>query len=150
MYSSTHSIWWPRLSALVLAALAAGSAVYWGLKWPSSAPSPQATVAMNEAAPADPMALTRALGGGNLAPAAASPTVINAASRMALVGVVANGKNGGSALISVDGKPARLYRVGAQVDEALLLQAVEPRRALLAADLQGPVSLTLELPGFKK
>ena len=107
-------------------------------------------VAVNDVAPADPMALTRALGGGNLAPAAASPIVINAASRMALVGVVANGKNGGSALISVDGKPARPYRVGAQVDEALLLQAVEPRRALLAADLQGPVSLTLELPGFKK
>jgi general secretion pathway protein C len=151
MYSSTHSIWWPRLSALVLAALAAGSAVYWALKWPGSATAPMATVAMNEAPAADPLVLARVLGGGNSAVATApAPAVISASSRMALVGVVANGQNGGSALISVDGKPARPYRVGSQVEEGLLLQSVGPRRALLAADLQGPASLTLELPGLKK
>ena len=150
MNSSLHSIWWPRLAAFGLAALATGSAVYWGLKWPSDAPSLQTTVAVNDAAAVDPLALARALGGGGVAGTAPGPMVVNAASRMSLVGVVANGKNGGSALISVDGKPARPYRVGAQVEEALLLQAVEPRRAMLAANLQGPATVTLELPGPKK
>ncbi len=151
MYFSTHSIWWPRVSAFVLAAMAAGSAVYWGLKWPGGATAPMATVAMSDAPMVDPLALARVLGGGNPAASAApAPAVVNAISRMALVGVVADGKNGGSALISIDGKPARPYRVGSRVDESLLLQSVGPRRALLAADLQGPASLTLELPGLKK
>ena len=153
MYSSTHSIWWPRVSAAVLAAFAAGSAVYWGLKWPGSEPvAPAAVVAMaDEALPSDPQVLARALGGGN-APAAApaAPAVVNPASRMALVGVVANIQQGGTALIALDGKPARPYRVGAQVEEGLLLQSVGPRRALLAPSLQGPVSVTLELPALKK
>ena len=151
MYSSKHSIWWPRVAAFGLAALAAGSAVYWGLKWPTSTTSPMATVAMNEAPQVDPLTLARVLGGGNTtANAAPAPAVISAVSRMALVGVVANGKNGGSALISVDGKPARPYRVGSAVEEGLVLQSVGPRRALLAPNLQGPASLTLELPGLKK
>ena len=110
-----------------------------------------ATVAMNEAPQVDPLTLARVLGGGNAtANAAPAPAVISAVSRMALVGVVANGKNGGSALISVDGKPARPYRVGSAVEEGLVLQSVGPRRALLAPNLQGPASLTLELPGLKK
>ncbi len=151
MTPTAHNIWWPRIAAFVLAALAAGSAVYWALKWPGNATAPTATVAMNEAPPADPMALARVLGGGGpSASATPAPDVVNASSRMALVGVVANGQHGGSALISVDGKPARPYRVGSPVEEGLLLQSVGPRSAMLAADRQGPTSLTLELPALKK
>ena len=141
------------MTAFLLAALAAASAVYWGLKWPGSkVDGPIAALAMLEAAPADPLALARALGGGNAtvaaAPAMGAP-VVNTSSRLALVGVVANGKSRGAALISIDGKPARPYRVGSSVDDGLVLQSVEPRRALLAAQLDGPASLTLELPQLK-
>ena len=102
-------------------------------------------------APTDPQALARALGGGNAV--AAPPAVVATASmagRLSLVGVVANRNRGGTALISVDGKPARPFRVGARVDDALVLQSVAPRRAVLADSLRGPASLTLDLPPLPK
>ncbi len=105
-----------------------------------------------DAAPANPQALARALGGGNAVagPQAAVVAAASVAGRLALVGVVANRNRGGAALISIDGKPARPYRVGARVDDALVLQSVAPRRAVLADSLQGPASLTLELPPLPK
>jgi general secretion pathway protein C len=159
MYPHPHSLWWPRSAAFLLSALAAGSAVYWALKWPASTATAPAAVAAQEAPAPDPLALARALGAGGVGHAGAAappaPAVISAASRMALVGVVAHGARGGTtdtgvALISVDGKPARPYRVGAIVQDSLLLQSVGPRSAQLATDLQAPVSLTLELPQAKK
>ena len=97
------------------------------------------------------MALARVLGGGLVAPAAqAEPVASVAASRLTLVGVVATSKQAGTALISVDGKPARPYRVGAKVEEGLILQSVGPRRASLAASVNGPPSMTIELPLLTK
>jgi general secretion pathway protein C len=92
----------------------------------------------------DPAAIARLMG-ASPAQAAAAPAV-NIASRFALAGVVARPSGTGVALISVDGKPAKPYRVGAPVEEGLVLQAVEPRRALLGPSAQGPASVTLELP----
>ncbi len=147
-----QSLWWPRSAAFLLAGLAGASAVYWGLKWSGpGASSAAASLAVADAAPTDPQALARALGGGNAV--AAPQAVVVAASvagRLSLVGVVANRSRGGAALISIDGKPARPYRVGARVDDALVLQSVAPRRAVLADSLQGPASLTLELPPLPK
>ena len=153
MNSVSHSIWWPRLGAFVLSALAAASLVYWGLKWSSTgAPPVAASLPPVDMAGTDPQALARALGGGKAmaTPTAPNALAIDASSRMALVGVVANRRNGGTALISVDGKPARPYPVGARVDENLVLQSVAPRRAVLAAQLDGAASVTLELPASKK
>ena len=146
-----QSIWWPRIAAFVLAGLAGASAVYWGLKWPGAgAPSAAAALPVADAAPANPQALARALGGGNAVAAPAAAVVASVAGRLSLVGVVANRSRGGAALISIDGKPARPYRVGARVDDALVLQSVGPRRAVLADSLQGPASLTLDLPPLPK
>ena len=148
-----QSVWWPRIAAFALAGLAAASAVYWGLKWPGAgAPSAASSVLAAEAAPANPQALARALGGGNAvaAPQAAVVVAASVAGRLSLVGVVANRSHGGAALISIDGKPARPYRVGARVDDALVLQSVAPRRAVLADSLRGPASLTLDLPPLPK
>lgn len=148
-----QTVWWPRIAAFALAGLAGASAVYWGLKWPGTgAPSAAASVLVAEAAPANPQALARALGGGNsvVAPPAAVVAAASVAGRLSLVGVVANRSRGGAALISIDGKPARPYRVGARVDDALVLQSVAPRRAVLADSLQGPASLTLDLPPLPK
>ena len=153
MQTNPQSVWWPRIAAFLLAGLAGASAVYWGLKWPGgAAPSAAASMLVTEAAPANPQALARALGGGNAAaaPLPAAVAVASVAGRLTLVGVVANRSRGGAALISVDGKPARPYRVGAQVEEGLVLQSVEPRRAVLADSLQGPASLALDLPPLAK
>jgi len=71
-------------------------------------------------------------------------------SRFALLGVVAGRSNQGAALISVDGKPGRPYRVGSKIEEGLILQAVEPRRARLAPAADAGTSLMIEMPPLKK
>lgn len=152
MQSISQSIWWPRLAAFLLAGLAAGSAAYWALRMPSIALARPSAPAAADAAGADPLALARALGGGDTpaAPAKPNAVAVNTSTRLALQGVVANSRHGGTALISVDGKPARPFAVGARVDENLVLQSVEPRRATLASSAGAPASLTLELPPLYK
>lgn len=77
---------------------------------------------------------------------AADPTATGMARRLVLSGIAARTAGGGGvALISVDGKPVRAYPVGKPVVDGLMLQAVEARRAMLAASADAPVSVTLEL-----
>ena len=102
-----------------------------------------ATQALEAVAPADARAVALLLGGG-LAQTSA-PTAL-AASRFTLTGIVATRNHGGAALIAVDGKPARAYRVGARIDDSLLVQAVTARQVSLGADLLGASSVTLDLP----
>jgi len=75
--------------------------------------------------------------------AASTPSL---ASRFQLQGVLAGNASQGAALIAVDGKPAKPYRVGATVAEGWVLQAVQGRRVSLGATLDGPQMLSLELP----
>lgn len=140
--------WGVRLATLVLWALAAASAAYWGLRLagrPQDAALP--AVATAPAAP-DVQAIARLLGAG-AAPVAVVAVVApqpSLASRFALIGVLAGQQSGGgAALIGVDGKPPKPYRVGAQVEEGLVLLALGPRQARLGPP-GGPVALTLELP----
>ncbi|MDB5881774.1 MAG: hypothetical protein JWP43_1652 [Ramlibacter sp.] len=95
-------------------------------------------------APADPATVARVLG-FNAAVATAAPAP-SAASRFNLVGVVANRGHGGAALIAIDGKPPKPFRVGAPVDEGLVLQSVDARRAVLAPSAEAPPAVTLDLP----
>jgi general secretion pathway protein C len=148
MQSKASPGWEIKLVTFVLSALAAASAAYWGLKGSGSAAPVVAAVALAPAVPTDPLVVARALGGGVANLPAAAPVVTG--SRYALAGVVANTTQGGAALISVDGKPARPVRVGAQVDGTLLLQSVSGRRAVLAPDLHAPAAVTLELPSLTR
>jgi general secretion pathway protein C len=146
MLTSLPSRWTVRGATFALWLLAAGSSAVWGLKL-STRPSGAAVApaAARAAAPVDPAAIARLLGAGASASAAAPvPTL---ASRFQLVGVVAGASSGGgAALIAVDGKPARPFRVGAAVEAGLVLQSVQGRRAVLAAAADAPPALTLELP----
>lgn len=130
-------------------AAAAASAAYWGLKLSSSSgPGVVAPLATRQGATGDPMAVARLLGHNPSATPAAgpAPAAAPAGSRFALLGVVAGRSQQGAALIAVDGRPARPYRVGSRVDEGLVLQSVQSRRAVLAASMDGPAVVTLELP----
>ena len=71
------------------------------------------------------------------------------ASRFSLKGVVGGGPGGGAALISVDGKPARAVRVGAAVEDGLILQSASSRAVTLAASRSSPALLTLEMPPMR-
>ena len=132
----------------MLWALVAASAVYWGLKLTArSGGIPVVPVSARAPAPPDPAAVARLLG-ATPATAAAAP-LVNLASRFALVGVVASRSHKGAALIAVDGKPPKPFRIGSAVDDRLVLQSVESRRAVLAESDGGTAVLTLELPARK-
>ena len=139
-----------RLATLVLWLLAAGSCVYWGLRMaPRSAPA-AVVPAARQPFSTDPGAVARLLGASALVAASPGQPAVSLASRFNLLGVVASRSNRGAALIAVDGKPPRPYRVGSPVDEGLVLQSVNVRRAVLAASAGGPPVLTLDLPAIKR
>lgn len=136
---------WPlRSVTFVLWALAAASVVYWGLKLSSGrAVTTSAVSAARAPAPIDAAAVARLLGSGPAAPGGTAPSI---ASRFNLLGVVA-GRNpqSGAALIAIEGKPPKPFRVGSAVD-GLMLQSVRARSAVLAESATGPAVVTLELP----
>ena len=122
------------------------SAVTWGLRWSATGASPSnATSAVQALPEVDAAAAARALGAAP-APVVAAPSL---ASRFQLQGVLTGGPNEGAALISVDGKAAKPFRVGAMVAEGLVLQSTQGRRISLGAAMDGPQILVLELPAKK-
>ena len=142
-----------RLSAFVIWALVAATAVFWGLRLFVRAP-----VAPAYAVPAGDTAavrgdLTRLLG---TAPVAVQAAVVapQAASRFKLLGIVAPkvaaanaaSSNHGVALIAVDGKMPKAYPVGARVDNDLVLQSVSLRTVSIGPSAQAAPTITLELP----
>ena len=146
MQVTLRKLWMPRLAAFVLALLLAASVVFWVLRWPlrdSAAPLPLA--ANTESLPGANSAVVARLLGAGLAPIATA-VAPDAASRFRLAGVIASGRGQGVALVSIDGKPPKPYQVGSKLEDGLMLQSVEQRRAALATDAKAPVSLQLELP----
>ena len=132
----------PLASLLVWAAVAF-SAVTWGLRWSATGASPGQGVTSPHTLPTiDTAAAARTLGAVPIQ-APAAPTL---ASRFQLQGVMAGAASQGAALISVDGKTAKPFRVGALVVDGLVLQSAQGRRVSLGASLDGPSTLVLELP----
>lgn len=142
--------WGVRLATLAVWAAFGCSLAYWVLQWPRlevtrEGAASDLTVASDDpafTAPA-PAAMARALGATGGADRTVTPLL---STRLSLQGVVRAGTREGAALISVDGKPARAVRVGAEVEPGLYLLALEPRRASLGPEPNGQESLALELP----
>jgi general secretion pathway protein C len=137
----------PRWTTLAVWAQVAASAVYWGL---------QLFVAARDAPPRTQMAqpatvahgdLARLLGADAPPPAAAPEPAADA--RYQLIGVVspraARAGREGLALIAVDGKPAKAFRVGAVVDGQTVLKSVSARGAMLGM-ADGVAGVTLNIP----
>lgn len=130
------ALWTARWAGFLVWAAVAASAAFWALRLlaPGTPVPPHATgVAGTQALRGD---LARVLGG----PAqdhTPTPVVTAAPSRFQLLGVVSppspRAAAEGLALIAVDGKPARAYRVGAVIDGDLVLQRVRTRGADLGA-----------------
>ena len=137
---------WPSVTAtVVLWAAAAASIVFWGLRMATPADSARPpAVSSVSALNVDSAAVVRMLGAQPVVERVA--VAPDAASRFALLGVVADDTGRGAALIAVDGQPAKPFRVGAVVDEGLVLQSLDPRQARLGASMDGPATLTLDMP----
>ena len=133
-----------RLLSLLIWALVAASAVYWGLRLfarPTPVPGSAVVAAAQTPAGGD---LARLLGHPPDKPAA---ELVAADSRFRLLGVVAprSGQVNGLALVAVDGKPARTVLVGREVEPGLRLLAVSQREADFG-QIGGAPTLKLVLP----
>lgn len=146
--------WLIPLATFALWLLAAAGGVYWALKFVqgTATPANAAVVTSTPVAAVDSQALARGFGGGlgAIATAAVSPVAAPTggivASRFVLSGVVEDKTAQQSlALIAVDGKPARPYRVGAQLAEGVVLASVQRRQALLSPNTGKAGAVTLEL-----
>lgn len=144
MQVKSPEFWRLRLVTFLLAALAASSVGYWALKWSTSTSTGLTRTTLLEPAtrPINSAQIARLLGA---TPGSGSPTP-QVQTKYKLLGVITLGPHRGSALIAMDDKPAKPYRVGEQISEDLVLQSVQARSALLGAHLQGTTSITLELP----
>jgi general secretion pathway protein C len=137
--------WHAPLATTGLWALAAGAAVFWALRLAS--PADMVAAAATMPAPsvsADSDAVARLL--GVLPASSTAPLTPEAASRFALSGVVADPSKQGAALIAIDGKAPRPFRVGSRVGDNYVLQSVGLRSATLGAQVDGPAAFTLQLP----
>lgn len=137
-----------RIAAFLLWAAVAACAVFWGLRVLVTAkpvPSQAAPVSVAAAARGDVVRLFA----NPAATTAAQPEAVDPglASRFKLIGVVAPkaGSEQGIALIAVDGKPPRPYRVGARLDRGLVLQSVATRSAAIGP-VEGATAVRLDLP----
>jgi general secretion pathway protein C len=139
--------WRTRVVTFFLAAAAAASFAFWWLKWPMAARTDR--VATPELAPStiDSAKLAQLLGFSAGGPNAAAP-MANAAARYKLIGLIAQGSQRGSALIAVDGEPAKPFRVGELVTDGMLLQSVKGRSVTLAPEMTGNQGVTLEMPSL--
>ena len=133
-----------RLTSLLVWAVVAYSAVVFGLQWGGGVPF-DAVVAGSEQKQVlpdvDALAVSKALGAAPVQSASAS-----LASRFLLLGVMDGGPSKGVALISVDGKPAKPYRLGQTVSDGFVVLATGPKKAELGPQLGAASSLVLELP----
>ena len=108
---------------------------------------PISTAAHNPSGNAnDPAMLARLLGA--LAPQAAVAT--NNSNRFVLKGVVSGALGKEAALIVIDDKPAKAFRVGSSVEEGLILQSASARKVTLSSTMNGPALMTLEMPAMGK
>jgi general secretion pathway protein C len=144
-----------RFAAFVIWAAVAASVAFWSMRLlakPSAVPAHATLVATSNAFKGD---LSRIFGvdapasAPRASPGLAAPVLAEA--RFQLIGVVAPrsslAQREGLALIALDGKPAKAFRVGAAVDGDMVLQAVHARGASLGP--RGQVALVrLELPAL--
>jgi general secretion pathway protein C len=140
-----------RLSAFVIWALVAAGLVFWAYRLfaqPMTLPANVQTVAESAGAISD---LSRMLGAAPV-PTSVAIAPVAESSRFRLLGVlapvpakgVAGQSSAGVALIAVDGKPARAYKVGASLDRSTVLQSISRRSASLGPE-QGATTVVLEL-----
>ena len=139
---------WVRWWSFAVWALVAGSALFWGLRLFVKAPQAPAQTTVAEVGAGALGDLTRVFGPDAVAEAVAAEPEAVADARFQLIGVVSPRGSGASsqglALIAVDGKPAKAYRVGSVVDGQTVLQSVQARGAALGPR-GGAVQVALDI-----
>ena len=140
--------WLSRLVTFAVWTLVAMSVAWWSLKFVGAqGPTLIATTPSAPAVGSEQADLTKVFGSSNSSSTAlaAIPAAINPATRFSLIGVVANRASSGVALISVDGKAARPYRVGSPIEDTYELKSVAARSAVVQEAKAAGATFTIEL-----
>jgi general secretion pathway protein C len=129
-----------RSSAFLLWALTAGVAVAWGLRLTAQGPTVPADVAVVGSDAPRVVDWARLFGADAAPPTTEEAPPPPEASRFQLVGLVAGGAGApGVALLSVDGAPARAFRVGAAVDGQWVVLRIDRAEVALGPAGAAPV-----------
>jgi general secretion pathway protein C len=135
-----------RWTGFFIWALVAASTAFWGIKiFAAPRPVPSGAQAPTVGSANGPM---ERLFGAVAVQTAATPAAHPESERFQLVGVIAppaGAGEGGFAIVTLDGQPARTWRVGATVDGNTSLLSVSKRGAEFGPQ-GGPMAFTLQLP----
>jgi general secretion pathway protein C len=143
-------LWTVKITTFLLWALAAGSAAFWVLKNVQGTayvrPDAVAKVLMPNLAAEQNITpkIALALGAKNPVTPTAASALATVQARLQLQGVLSVGDKSGAALISVDGKPAKPYRMGSAIEDGLEVTSIKAREASIGTN--GVAAFTLELP----
>jgi general secretion pathway protein C len=126
------------LVTLCIWATVAACITYWTLHFPQQQAA-YAALAVTESSPTKYLTAHAARALGQQVTAA----TVQTASHFKLLGVIAKGTGGGSALIAIDGQEPKAYRVGQTVHEAWVLRSLSARQARLQSASE---NMLLDLP----
>jgi general secretion pathway protein C len=144
---SDANSWTLRLFTLLVWLLVGLCTAYWAFKFVTTK-TVEATAALaTPSVVVDSKAVAKLLGATDNV---AKQSITTAAStKFVLFGLAATAGGKGVALIALDGKPARPYRVGSVVADDLVLKSISKTGVILAASLSATDGVTLELPERK-
>ena len=145
---SDANSWTLRLFTLLVWLLVGLCAAYWAFKFVTTKPVEATAALATPTVVVDSKAIAKLLGATDNV--AKQPTTIAVAStKFVLFGLAATAGGKGVALIALDGKPARPYRVGSLVADDLVLKSISKTGVILAASLTAADGVSLELPERK-
>jgi general secretion pathway protein C len=139
--------WTLRLFTLMLWLAVGLCAAYWAFKFVTTKPVEATAAAAAPAVVVDSKAVAKLLGATDAV--AVKPVNVVASTKFVLFGLAATTRGQGVALIALDGKPARPYRVGSMVADDLVLKSISKTGVMLAASTTATEGVTLELPDRK-
>lgn len=145
--NTSSNSWTLRLFTLMVWLAVGLCATYWAFKFvttkhvEATAALPAPTVVV------DSKAVGKLLGATDIVAVKAINTP--ASTKFVLFGLASTAGGQGVALIALDGKPARPYRVGSLVADDLVLKSISKTGVILAVSLQAAEGVTLELPQLK-
>ena len=139
--------WTLRLFTLFIWLLVGLCAAYWAFKFATTKTVEATTAQSANSVAVDSKAVSRLLGATDNVATKAINTPAN--TKFVLFGLANSAGGQGYALIALDGKPAKPYRVGSLVADDLLLKSISKTGVILAASLKSPDGVTLELPERK-
>lgn len=139
--------WTLRLFTLMIWLTVGLCSAYWAFKFVTTKPVEATAALAAHAVVVDSKAVAKLLGATDNA--AAKPLNTPASTKFVLFGLVSTARGQGVALIALDGKPAKPYRVGSMVADDLVLKSISKTGAMLAASTTAADGVILELPARK-